>query len=234
MPAPNVPTGLPWRRSATCTIGGSPRDRDSRAALVAGHAYHAGTAVCRDRMRSVSPPHGRAAISQNRVSGARSSAWRKGRVRSGATRDVAVGLGRRPPLVVRSAALVRHLVQDGRDRQDQNRVMSGFELNAIGVGNPEPFLRHPGGLLAVLELVFIIDTRCPSPRGREHQSSSRSNGREEGVIRAFLTVATVSPSRSHRVADPEISLLEVPSPASAHRQPRRLAGLPQMMSTRPT
>jgi hypothetical protein len=51
-----------------------------------------------------------------------------------------------------------HLVDAHRDAKDQRVVLSGHHLDAVGVSNPEPALRHLGDLVAAaLDLVLVVD-----------------------------------------------------------------------------
>src|SRR5262245_23915489 len=55
-------------------------------------------------------------------------------------------------------SVVRHLVDADRDREDQGVVLAGSDLDAVGVADAEPALRHLGhGVAATLDLVLVVD-----------------------------------------------------------------------------
>src|SRR3954466_4679228 len=57
-----------------------------------------------------------------------------------------------------SAPGVGHAVDDSGHRQDQARLDAGLDLDAVGVGDPEPLLGDLGDLVAVaLDLVLVVD-----------------------------------------------------------------------------
>jgi hypothetical protein len=91
---------------------------------------------------------------------------------------------------------VRHLVDADREGDDQRVVLAGRDIDPVGVADTEPALRHLGdGVAAALDLVFVVDdvalASMSSPPSTPIENRSRN-----GVMRAFLTVATVWPARS--------------------------------------
>ena len=53
--------------------------------------------------------------------------------------------------------LVSHHIDSDHDRQDENIILTGFDIHTVGIRQAEPFLRDFGDLVsALLDLILIV------------------------------------------------------------------------------
>src|SRR5215472_12876123 len=105
-----------------------------------------------------------------------------------------------------------HHIEGDRRRKNQHIILAGLDLDAIGVGYPEPLLGHLGDFMsAILYGVFVVENIALHIQIRTIAHLDRpalAYGGDESLLH-HGQILTVWPLDLHRILYPQHSLLDL-------------------------